>query len=472
MKFISLLCVLSLLLGCAKDNSDDSHYPYPTYETNNKLTQELANASLTCATKECSSNLKDFESVGRVGMVVQGSLTGMRYRIGLCTGFLYGSNDIVALNSHCISDSMWENRHNCGDYLAIKFPETPGHPSEIRTCKEIIYRHKLGQDRESMVDQDYAFFRINPVDRIVLPLATSPTGNNQYITVRKINPLESKASLGGQLDYAHCVTLTGSLLNVNFNGEWDKTGLGVKSDYLNRSCIIIQGNSGSPVLNVRNEVIGFAQSYAEEKLLSILQSSQVQESFSKEMKIDITLQMAICARSPKNISAENTVCTSKATAPVSDEQLMYFNFVNSKSITDYVEKLKVETLKQYPAFFQYDLVKNQDRHSYTIQPKCLLNPKKWDQNGIETATSLFSAGSTPKLVKTMLRPVAFDLNIKAKYDQNLKLESKLLSHTSHQGRFITHFSGSSISKIYRARPVGLYFSEDSLEPITGINWCP
>jgi hypothetical protein len=472
---------LGLTVGCAKNNDTDNKDPFPTYDANSPLGQELNAVTLTCATSECEANKADFESIGLVAMARDGYVSKYSsYKMGRCTGFLYGSNDIVGLNSHCITDAMWENRSACSETLAIRFPETPGHPSEIRSCTELIYKSDIGEKNGFDIKADYAFFRIKPVNRVFLPLATSPTGGNQTVSVRKVNPLPNSNTLDGHLDYARCETLTGSLLNSKYYSQWADTGLAIQLQNSHSTCKIIPGNSGSPVLNARNEVVGFAQSYALPEFLTILKSSVFTEALNKTVKINVKFDLpsylpdhfqytqALCVRNPRNINAVNTACSQNVPQTVSGESEATTGFDNAKNVDDYMQ-----SLKNLPAFqsslFSLEFAKDKDFHRYSVVPKCMVNPKKWNQTEIDTGSAVSGAN---KNIRTTKRPMFLELQVDIKFDANLVQTSKRLTHTATDGRFAFTVNNNQIGTVSRVKPSSFYFYEEALEPMNSVSWCP
>tara|TARA_B110001454_G_scaffold219194_1_gene251297 strand:+ start:51683 stop:53140 length:1458 start_codon:yes stop_codon:yes gene_type:complete len=478
---ITLLSAALLTISCAKNNDTETHDPFPTYDANSPLGKELSAAILKCANSECESNKTDFESIGLVAFARDGYVPkNSSYKMGRCTGFLYGSNDIVALNSHCITDAMWENRSSCGETLAIRFPETPGHPTEIRSCTEIIYRSNIKEASVFAINADYAFFRIKPVNRVVLPLATSPTDGKQLVSVRKVNPPPNSKTLDGYLDYARCQTLTGSLLNSKYYNQWAETGLAVKPENSYSPCSIIQGNSGSPVLNARNEVIGFAQSYATPEFLTILKSSAFKDAFNKSVKINVNLDLpnylpdhfqytqALCVRNPRDINAENTTCAQKIPASISDQEEATTGFDNAKNVDEYIQMLKNSSAFQ-SSLFILDIVKDKDYHRYSVVPKCITNPKKWNQGELSSGSTVSGAN---KNVRSVKRALFIEPQVDVKFDSNLVQTSKRLTHTTTEGHFVFTIIGNQVGSVSRAKPSNFYFYEESLEQMDTAPWCP
>ncbi len=481
-QLVSGLIAILIIQGCSQSSSDNgTPYRDPTYETSNDLKKELESAPLDCENAGC--NKAEFESIGLVGMLVEGRMTDSSYRIGQCTGFLYGAGDIVGLNSHCISDSMWNLKDDCKNYLGIKFPETPGHPSEVFMCEELLYRSDIGKDSNPFdIKADYSYFRIKPTSRKPLGLAPQPSKPKELISVRKVNPIDLKSQMGGHLDYAYCLLQNDSFLNVKYGNEWSDTGLAVSNG---NSCKIIHGNSGSPVLNSQNQVIGFAQSYLNDQFLDVLKSEAFSRLSSEGLKIKTVFNFpttlpdhfqftqAICTRSPKSLSAENTLCRARQAETKSNVDDSLINFENAKGIPDYAEKLKVEALGQYSTFMAYDFIKDSKSYTYSVTPRCLYNPTKWNMTAFDKDNSQLK--SKIKTIQTVLKPVIYDLTATFNLDKNLAIKSKQLGHVATNGRFVVNVDEiHSVISYYRSlfniqNPYYPY--SDSPSSPLNLTWC-
>ncbi len=479
---VSGLIACLIIQGCSQSSSGNgTPYRDPTYETSNDLKAELESAPLECQNSAC--NKAEFESIGLVGMLVEGRMTDSSFRIGQCTGFLYGAGDIVGLNSHCISDSMWNVKDDCKNYLGIKFPETPGHPSEVFMCEELLYRSDIGKDPNPFdIKADYSYFRIKPTSRKPLGLALQPSKPKDLISVRKVNPIDLKSQMGGYLDYAHCQLQNDSLLNIKYGNEWSETGLAVSSG---NSCKIIHGNSGSPVLNSQNQVIGFAQSYFNDQLLDVLRSEAFSTSFSEGLKIKTIFNLpssmpehfqftqAICTRSPKSLSAENTICLSRLAESKWKDDNSILSFENEKGIPDYAEKLKIMALGQYPTFMAYDFIKDSKSYTYSVTPRCLYNPTKWNMMAIDKDNSQLK--SKIKTIQTVLKPVIYELTATFNLDKNLALKSRQLGHVVTNGRFVVNVDEIHSVINFQRSLINLqnpyYPTSDSTASPLNLTWC-
>lgn len=477
-----LLVVIILGSGCAPKSDSDSknEYPFPMYNTSSPLYKELKSAAITCEDTQCEANKSDFEAIGVVGMLAKGKPSDYEFGLGQCTGFLYGSQEIVALNSHCITDSMWEHRDNCEEYLGIKFPSVPGHDEEIRMCDKILYRSDLGGETGFDIKADYAFFKIKKINRQALPIAKTPVRNQEAISFRKVNPL--KDVLGGRLDYSYCLAQTESILNSNYKNEWSDTGLGISygaKDY-SKKCEIRQGNSGSPVLNANNEVVGFAQSYATANFLKLLKSDLFKDEIKKKYQMEFFLDLpdklpehfqftqSVCVRDPNSIDVDNKLCAeNRKLIPEKDEEALA-DFKNAKNIDGYMKSVTEEIKNKYPRFFQLDVQKKKDSYSYDINPRCLLNEAQWDKANLDIKSSFLSGNG--KNVSILNKPLSIDLKVTMYIDANLIYKYKVISHSFNYGDLNADVSTKSI-KVSKAYLVGKYFSYKKEEVVPGVDWC-
>lgn len=480
--FLNMAVVFFVSVGCNQksDSKVTDDYPFPMYNTSSPLYKELLQSQLGCEDFNCESNRSDFEAIGIVGMLAKGSPEDNEFGLGQCTGFLYGSQEVVALNSHCITDSMWEHRDNCEEYLGIKFPAVPGHDEEIRMCDKILYRSDLKGESPFNVKADYAFFRIKKINRQALMLSNEPVKNQDHISFRKVNPLKNR--LGGRLDYSYCMAQTESLLNSSYSNEWSDTGLGVSygSQDDAKKCEIRKGNSGSPVLNIRNEVVGFAQSYVTEKFLELLKSALITEELKKQYKINMNLNFPeklpdhfqftqrVCIKDPLNLDAENLLCFDKRKMLAGEKNQELSESLNVKEVETYLKKIFEDINKLYPKFFELVIVKDKDFYRYQITPKCVLPEAQWGRENLSIRKANFF--NTARRVVMMQKPIAMDLTVNLNLDKNLVYLSSDLSHTYLYGDFVTELSGNDIhvTKSYQPEKKSSLRKE---ELVPDVSWC-
>ncbi len=133
---------MGITAAVRNENSSGGSSDFPRYTLDSGLKGSLEQAPLTasvnrCREGECDQSL--FQSVGLVIFVNSGDPDWGSYEAGQCTGFLFGSKNIVALNSHCITDKVKENKERCSEFLGIQIPFRGERSEEVRMCKELLY---------------------------------------------------------------------------------------------------------------------------------------------------------------------------------------------------------------------------------------------------------------------------------------------------------------------------------------------
>lgn len=255
---ISLLPIISIIISsCApipREEDNDKKY----FNGRHSLEGVLRLAEISCNDPQvCPEN---------VGLVINFSQKTLGYEVGSCTGFLVAP-DIVATNSHCVENSSISSNYpfleskiklenNCPKHLGIKFANRiAGEHRREYICKEMIFKSDYS-DNKITENADYAYFRIETTPR--KPLVISREGVDNHETLHMIR-VTSNTKLTNFFDVGHylrkkfesstCQNRYGININLNGVNRWSPT-----STLLN--CSIYQGNSGSPVFNQNNQVVG------------------------------------------------------------------------------------------------------------------------------------------------------------------------------------------------------------------------
>lgn len=226
---VVLLIILFFLLACGKKGSSDKKRY--TRITEEEIAEVLENQKFECASL----------SAGLCPRGVTRLITVNRQepdRSSVCSGFMMSSNRLVT-NHHCIS-----NEAECANtYFAIY---TGGRP-QISRCARILAS-----------EEDYA----DPNDdrRAIDYSVVETTGNFEG----DFFPLASTRAMERELVHAWVVDHTG--LDDPFEPNLFESRItefhcrvqnqNEKASLMLEDCPVISGNSGSPILNQKREVLG------------------------------------------------------------------------------------------------------------------------------------------------------------------------------------------------------------------------
>lgn len=288
--------------------------------------------------------------------------------------------------------------------------------------------------------------------------------------------------MGGRLDYAHCTLKPESILNLQYVSEWSSTGLAVEVE-AKTPCKIIQGNSGSPVLNSQMQVIGFAQSYALPGFLKMIQSRDYMTRLSEEIGISARIDMpealpnhfqftqALCARSPVNESQANTLCKSRFNPGTNNILNAKNNFTDSKSLEEYSTSFLAETKKRLPIFLDYSLTAYTSASSrlYKIVPKCVHPASRWTHEHIDIEKS--NLNGTTKSIRSNQVVIGFDAVVNYQLDKNFVILKKEYSSVPIYGRFAAKVVNSQV-QAYRITAEQSWSQEsEAPELASQVTWC-
>lgn len=252
--------LFSGIVACSPEGASSNQSPvYYTPEQVSTLEQELKAASFSCASySECPEN------VGLLYVNTDGNHT--QPAIGQCTGFLVADN-IVATNSHCVPQPMKNQAAQCDSSMMIRFTEVEKKQT-IFKCKRMIDFSPGG-----IMNADYAFFEIAPTGRKPFKIAREGVKDRVPLHVVRVTPLQpntiypTASDRGGRIEVSRlCRAGINTLLNLKSASPWAQTGLSL-------GCDAVPGNSGSPVLNEREEVVGILQSHMLEEWNRLVQNS-------------------------------------------------------------------------------------------------------------------------------------------------------------------------------------------------------
>lgn len=314
----------------------------------NWFTRALRKTTLDCK-GECPSS---------IGMIAQFEQDfGEDTFIEQCTGFMVADN-IIATNSHCVPDAVKTDSVACGERIGFVLPKADG-TSYYRLCKKIV---SMSQVSGGMDLDDYAFIEVEPLPVEPLKVAQQGVPDAAEIRVHKINPHDD-GTLGGSFESLNCQTAQKSLLNLYYIHQYSRTGLAM-------GCEARGGNSGSPVFNSKNEVIGLLQSKKVSDYLWFLGEQLARKSnltLPEEAPAHFVFSNLSCIAHP--ITGEREV---KECAYYRERSLAFvFNLVVDPSFETF-GTIKSKWRYKLPNAFEFD-IETQTGFStiFTATPRCL-----------------------------------------------------------------------------------------------------
>ena len=167
--------------------------------------------------------------------------------VSRCTGFLISPNRILT-NDHCLKGNS-DLAKNCGNYVFAHF-----NGDVHRTCGKVLYR----SDSSKTENPDYAILELSqPVsDREPLKFSRRGFMNNEKAKIYRVQMTQDlkTGSYGGIQTRIECFASYRTLLNANVISS--RVPVMTFGD-----CAIMNGNSGSPILNAYGEVAAINQGF-------------------------------------------------------------------------------------------------------------------------------------------------------------------------------------------------------------------
>jgi V8-like Glu-specific endopeptidase len=219
MKILSLmLFALALLASCGKGTKETQQVI--AYNESEKQ-QIIQSQRLDCAEGTCP------EAVGRI--------LSFQDKIYACTGFYLG-NGLVLTNQHCL--------HKCENmYFFFKSYGT----TRSYSCMEVVRKGRISKDESK--NEDYAIIRLKQKPSIT-PIALNNSIGLSHNQVYQVWSIDSSHADSGTIVKRDCMAQHNPFPEVRVYFQTNFSRLVVFPD-----CDVIDGNSGSPVLNQRGEAV-------------------------------------------------------------------------------------------------------------------------------------------------------------------------------------------------------------------------
>ncbi|MEI8027757.1 MAG: serine protease, partial [Pseudomonadota bacterium] len=232
----------------------DGFYDAPTSEIAEKLFDE---AKVTCEDLgQCNPS---------VGLLVARHDTS----VGVCTSFLV-AKDTVLTNSHCLPEQMKEG-DSCQGIIGVLFPKTIT-LDEMRTTCKVVTRRSKHTIEGTIASQDFAVLKLSKeLPRPILSISTKKSSEGEALSVVSMTPTSRSSPMGQIGKPKTCPVLGRNLLSPR-SEETNKPIIFMAE------CGLVEGNSGSPILDSTGFVRAIGQgSLKRDKVYQDLMSIMLEE---------------------------------------------------------------------------------------------------------------------------------------------------------------------------------------------------
>ena len=360
---LALTALLGPLSGCGGSNSTSSSGSDQSFRLNTDASNALSIAtsgSVTCTDfGQCHPAVAMMTNISSENAVEE------------CTSFLVDS-DIMATNSHCIPADLKAANSACNNRIWVYFPQVGTQPALQVKCSQILTASDLGVST-GQVNPDYAFFRLErAVPRTPLPLSRDGFKNGESYTLLKVDPTSQSNAIGAMNSESCTARKSSSLI--------PKSGSDYSANMEIADCTVIHGNSGSPIVDSRNQVHGIIQAYFDDSAISLQLALNGVPQFESPGMLNLGTSFA-CLDAPvasfKAISipdACKTLDTDTTNATQGLEQALTTKIKND------LDNLLL-TSTTLDSTFQWDFISYKAGNSSTQQffvtvPKCITDLKK------------------------------------------------------------------------------------------------
>ena len=240
LQIILLFLISSLFLSCGKKDG------FSKSSTNIIQTESMIESKVKLDVSDSRCMEKNNCSPS-VGLLVAAS---EKY-VETCTAFLI-TDDVVATNAHCIPKDLRDLKEECNDRITLDFPETNTYPREIVKCSQVLEVSKITNRFKG--NADFAFIKLaRKIRRPILEISQKGFDADSYedFSIIKMEPHNMESGLpGGFQQEETCRYTPNSMLSS------DKSTSPFRAIVVMADCIVVSGNSGSPIVDSEGKVRG------------------------------------------------------------------------------------------------------------------------------------------------------------------------------------------------------------------------
>ena len=295
--------------------------------------------------------------------------------LNICTWALIDSKHALT-NSHCLSDKLIKDpSQNCSETISGVFSDGSGNKEE-RNCKRVIKASKY-TDNLKFKSQDYAVIELSKPITTVKPFNFKRDGvsEGEELILHAMDHRQSASkSIQSSYNPKSCTVYSSDTL-----GTVNSTGSSPLPVFEN--CEVIKGNSGSPLTNNQNNLVGVISLGINEKIIS-----KAFDKLERDAGVMTNLKCLPFGINKYDNDIEENCSTENGTN--SNDRI-------AKEYKDYVAKKEEEINKALPQFieFKLEVVNIGDQLIIYPEPKCIKRRQDWLNSDINKIQGGFFSDS-------------------------------------------------------------------------------
>ncbi len=399
-----LLFLSFCIVGCGGEESGESS------ESNSFRIQASESLTNFIDTVELSSDTP--EALGTLLVIHDGKFASRK--VSACTWSLI-DQEYAVTNSHCIPQALKDNKSlNCHNYLQGKISTGNGKSITVK-CLKLVSFSKT--DNSPLKNNDYALIKIEKVN--VQPFGLSRVGisEGEQLKAATMDHDMSPVKIVSQYNPKDCTSESSDILGrIKSAGSSPITMFG--------DCKIIQGNSGSPVLNTSGDVVALVHASIKDKLPEAFGKGLDRVLVSNKIGVITNLKCFALGVDKFDLNIEKDCSYENDSDPKGK--------MMKKLIPLYETKVQ-EGRETLPKFIEFkeEINKYGSSQILSFTPKCIQPLKKWSADDIANIEKKgFSNKVTHFSIPSYVIKIQTFLDYYGNFD--IELETKHVSYMSYK----------------------------------------